>query len=247
MIYIKTPQEIEHIRNAGKISANIMKNAIGESRPGTNLLDLEEYISSEIEKNDAQPWFKEKNGYPFVSCLSVNDVWVHGMPHDYKLTEGDILSIDLGVKYKGFYTDHCWTIGIGQLTPKNKEFLDIGEKSLFDAIKNFKQNGKLGDISHAMQKTVEDAGFNVIRDFIGHGVGIKAHEDPVIPCYGRSDTGVLLRIGMVFAIEIMYSMGTSEIKILEDGWSVCAADNSLTGMFEHTVALTENGPEILTI
>jgi methionyl aminopeptidase len=250
MIYIKTPQEIENIRKAGKLSALIMEKAIKAAVPGANLLDIEGLIEAELKANGATGWFKEKKGYPFVSCLSVNEVWVHGMPKDYILQKGDILSIDLGVKLNNYYTDHCWTIGIGEkhdISADKQQFLSVGEESLKNAISNFQLNNKLGDISYGMQKTTEDAGFSVIREFIGHGVGLKAHEDPVIPCYGRPNTGLLLRPGMVFAVEIMYSMGKPDIKVLNDGWSVCSADNSLTGMFEHTVALTEKGPEILTI
>ena len=248
MIYIKTPQEIQNIRRAGQISKAIMQKAIETAVIGANLLDIEVLISSELEANGATGWFKEKKDYPFVSCLSVNEIWIHGMPHDYKLKQGDILSIDLGVKYNKYYTDHCWTIGIGtDLSAEKQRFLAKGEEALINAVSNFKLNNRLGDISHGMQKVIEEAGFSVIKDFIGHGVGIKPHEDPIIPCYGRADTGLLLRPGMVFAIEIMYSMGAPDIKILDDGWSVRSADNSLTGMFEHTVALTEKGPEILTI
>lgn len=250
MIYIKTSQEIENIRKAGKLSAQIMEKAIKAAIPGANLLDIEDLIQNELTSNGALGWFKEKKGYPFVSCLSVNEVWVHGMPHDYMLKAGDILSIDLGVKLKNYYTDHCWTIAIGEkadISAEKVKFLAIGEEALKNAISKFQINNKLGDISYGMQSVTENAGYSVIREFIGHGVGLKAHEDPVVPCYGRANTGLLLRPGMVFAIEIMYSMGKPDIKVLDDGWSVCSADHSLTGMFEHTVALTEKGPEILTI
>ena len=250
MIYIKTPQEIENIKKAGQISKEIMKKALEQAIPGATLLDIEAFISQELEIHGATGWFREKKGYPFVSCLSVNEVWIHGMPNEYKLKEGDVLSIDLGVKFKGYYTDHCWSVFIGdkaKQSPEIAKFLAKGEDALMTAISQFKVNNRLGDISFGMQNVIESAGFSVVKDFIGHGVGLKPHEDPVIPCYGRPNNGLILRPGMVFAIEIMYAEGSGDVKIIEDGWSVVSADNSLTGMFEHTVALTEKGPEILTI
>jgi methionyl aminopeptidase len=243
---VNKPEQIQILRKAGSISKKV--------------------IDSKIREFGAEAWFKEEKNYHHSSCLSVNDVWIHGIPGSGKLRIGDIISIDVGIKYKGMYVDHCWTVPVlkdedewrekdlysseesysGALDPQIGLFLQTGIKALDLAIKEFKPNGRTGDISAKMQSVVEGGGYSVIRDFVGHGVGLKSHEDPEIPCFGSKGAGKLLKKGMVLAIEVMYAEGKPDIKIAEDGWTVLTKDSSLSGMYEHTVFLGENGPEILT-
>ena len=263
MIHIKTTEQIEKIREAGKLSAQILRSALEMVDEGVTPLQINDFIDKEITSNGAEPWFKEKSGYPFASCISVNEVWVHGMPDLTPLKYGDIISIDIGVKLNGYYSDHCWTIPVvpkkerpvdifqpftsPSLPESVKEFLETGIESLNEAIKTYGVAKRTGDVSHVMQKVVETHKYNVIREYTGHGVGLKPHEDPELTCYGTRGAGNPIKKGMVMAIEIMYCMGKPDIITKDDGWSVVTKDKSLTGMFEHTVALTEKGAEILTI
>jgi len=263
---VNKPEQLQILREAGAISKKVMDSAIKECVPGAMLLDIEKNIDAKITEYGASAWFKEEKNYFHSSCLSVNDVWIHGIPGDQVLKAGDIVSIDIGIKYKNMYVDHCWTTPVlenssnwvsrdvfsadesyqGVFDAEKAKFLQTGIRSLLAAIEEFQPNGRTGDISAKMQQVVEKEGFNVIRDFVGHGVGLRSHEDPEIPCFGTKGAGKLLKKGMVLAIEVMYSMGNPEIKIAKDGWTVLTADHSLTGMYEHTVYLGENGPEILT-
>lgn len=259
MIYIKSVEDINDLRIGGKISANIMKSALKMVIPGVSTFDINEKIEILMKEKGVVSWFKEIDNYPYATCISVNAGWIHGMPSNYKLRHGDIVSIDFGVKYGKYYIDHCWTVvatnshsdnptlDIIHDDPDVSMFLKVGVESLENAISNFVIGSRVGDISNAMQKTVEDAGYSVIREYTGHGVGIKAHEDPLITCYGTKGAGELLKNGMVFAIEVMYAIGNPKIVVDNDGWTVSTKDKKISGMFEHTVALTENGPEILTI
>ncbi|PIR42521.1 type I methionyl aminopeptidase [candidate division WWE3 bacterium CG_4_9_14_0_2_um_filter_35_11] len=259
MIYIKSIEDINNLRIGGKISANIMNNALKMVVPGVSTFEINEKIEKLMKKEGVVPWFKEIDNYPYATCISVNEAWIHGMPSKYKLKHGDIVSIDLGVKYGKYYIDHCWTVVATNSHSDNPmldlnhddsdiaKFLKVGVESLEKAISNFVEGLRVGDISSTMQQTVENAGYSVVREYTGHGVGIKAHEDPLIACYGTKGAGELLKNGMVFAIEVMYAIGNSKIVVGNDGWTVSTKDKKISGMFEHTVALTENGPEILTI
>ena len=247
MTYIKTPEQIAILKKAGKISKEILDASLKLCIEGNTTLSINNLIESEMLKHKATPWFKEINDYPYASCISVNDVWIHGFPNETILKAGDIISIDLGVKYKDMYVDHCKTVAVGKVDDKVSEFLKTGEASLAAAIAEFKEGNRVGDISYAIQTTIEQKNYSVIENFSGHGVGIRPHEEPQIMCYGTPGVGKRLKKGMVLAIEVMYTMGTPENKVLKDGWTVTTGDGSLSAMFEHTVALTENGPEILTI
>lgn len=260
MIYIKTREQIEILREAGKISREILDCALGMCKPGISTGEIDAEIEIQIEKAGAIPWFKEVDNYPNASCISINNVWLHGIPGDYILKVGDVVSIDLGVKYSNMYVDNCWTIVVQEehreckdlrscFFHKDKEitdFLKVGVSALESSIEKFIHGNRVGDISSQMQKIVEDKGYSVIDGFGGHGVGVKQHEDPHVPCTGTSGTGSKLKKGMVLAIEIMHAMGAGSYEIDKDGWSVLTGDGKVSGMFEHTVALTENGPEILT-
>jgi methionyl aminopeptidase len=258
---IKSDTQIEGIRKAGKLSAEIMEQALRRCVPGIRPTEIDKFVEGEITKNGAEPWFREVDNYPFATCIAVNEVWIHGMPSSEPLKEGDIVSVDIGVKLDGYYTDHCWTVSVlpenatrkdafeafEHGDPKVTEFLKTGAESLYGAISEFRTNSRLGNVSAKMQEIVESKGYSVVRDYSGHGVGLAPHEDPQLPCYGTRGAGPKTWKNMVMAIEIMYTMGNSDIEIAEDGWSAITKDRSLAAMFEHTVALTENGPEILTV
>lgn len=259
MFRIKSSAEIETMREGGKISRKILDEALRMCLPGTVLIDIDDQIGKLLKHYDVESWFKEVNNYPRNSCISVNEVWIHGIPDNTILNEGDVVSIDIGIKYKGFYLDNCWTITVSPENSNIKEirsafshndnqvqdFLQAGADALDLAINNFKLGNRTGDISASMQE-VEQSGYSVIREFTGHGVGYTPHEDPPIPCYGTYGAGLKVKKNMVLAIEIMYTMGGFEIETAKDGWGIITKDRSLSAMFEHTVALTEDGPEILT-
>jgi methionyl aminopeptidase len=197
-------------------------------------------------KKRVKPAFKGYKGYPFALCTSVNGEVVHGMPSDRPLVLGDILSLDFGVNYKGFYGDAAITVPVGAVSDKAKRLLDVTEAGLNDAIQQARAGNRLGDISSAVQKRVESSGFSVVRDFVGHGIGRNLHEDPQIPNYGIQGRGIELKPGMVLAIEPMVNEGSYEVKVLSDGWTVVTKDGKLSAHFEHSVAVTENGPDILS-
>ncbi len=249
MIYIKSKEDIKNLKEGGKLSAKIMDDALRMAVPGVSTLEINNSIEEQMRKLGVSPWFKEIDKYPYATCIAVNDGWVHGMPSSYVLKASDVISIDLGVKYGKYYVDHCWTVVVPgtDVDPTVSKFLKTGEYALNLAIKSFVAGSRVGNISNAMQTTVQNAGYSVIREYTGHGVGLKAHEDPLIPCYGTKGAGQLLKIGMVFAIEVMYAIKDPKIVVGSDGWTVSTKDGKLSGMFEHTVALTENGAEILTI
>lgn len=259
MISIKSPEDISKLKQAGKISSEIMNHALKLVVPGVKPIEIDNKIQELMNKFNVKPWFKEIDNYKYASCIAVNEDWVHAMPSNIKLKEGDVVSIDLGVKYEKYYVDHCWTVvamnkhsesPIKDITHKDtviSDFLKTGVEALNAGISAFTANSRVGNISNAIQKTVESKGYSVIKEYTGHGIGYGPHEDPLIPCYGTNGAGELLKIGMVFAIEVMYAIGDPKIVVKNDGWTVSTKDKKLSGMFEHTVALTENGPEILTI
>ncbi len=260
MIFLKRQDQIAKIAEAGKISKNILLSVLSEIKVGVTGVEIDNMIADLLKQNNATSWFREVNHYKYDSCISVNEDWIHGIPNSTPLKEGDIVSVDLGVKKDGFYSDNCWTIPVGAsktvynefpevFDSGNKEidtFLETGVKAVYNAINAITKNARVGAVSHQMQKTVENAGYSVITEYAGHGVGLSTHEDPLIPCYGEPNQGPILKNGMVIAVEIMYAMGKSEIETSPDRWTVRTKDRSLTGMFEHTVAVVENKPLILT-
>lgn len=260
MISIKTPNDISKLAEAGQISKKILDNSLRLCVPGQKLIDIDSQIGQMMADNGAEPWFREVDNYPANSCISVNEVWLHGIPDETVLKPGDVVKIDIGVKYQGLYVDNCWTVVVNESnadkkdiksaysgkSPEVEAFLKAGEKALFSAINEAQIGKRTGDISSAMQKGAESEGYSVIRDFAGHGVGYSPHEDPQILCYGTPGAGSVLKNGMVLAIEIMYTMGNSEIETAPNGWGIVSSDKAITAMFEHTVAITNDGPKILT-
>lgn len=246
MIIIKSPKEIKGIKEASKILAETFEHINDIIGEGMRTKDLDKLIDEFITKNKAYPAFKGYRGFPAAACISVNEVVIHGIPNERVIKEGDIVGVDVGVKYQGFYSDAAYTFGMGTLSKNAENLLRVTKTALYNAIEETKVNNRVGDISNAVQKTAEDAGYNVVRDFVGHGVGKALHEDPAVPNFGQKGVGTRLKSGMTIAIEPMINIGSYKVKILRDGWTVVTEDKNLSAHFEHTVLISENGPEILT-
>lgn len=247
MVLIKNATEIDKMRVAGKYAVEILTYVGGFVREGVRTIELEKICEVKLkEHGNIRPAFKGYNGYPYCLCISTNSEVVHGMPGERLLSEGDLVSIDFGVEYKGYYGDVARTFGVGHLSEEARRLMEVTEASLFDGIRETCEGNRLNDISSAIQKRIESAGYSVVREFVGHGIGRSLHEEPQVPNYGERGKGVRLKKGMVFAIEPMVNMGECEILIDNNGWTAVTRDGSLSAHFEHTVAITDNGPEILT-
>lgn len=244
MIYIKTPEEIEIMKVAGSIASDALLTTLKAVKPGVTLLELDKIAETVIRDNKAEPSFMTVDGYKYTSCINVNDGIVHGLPNKYVLKPGDLVSIDLGALYKGYHSDLSYTLEVE--TTDETEFLETGKKALNKAIKMCKVGKRIGDISNAMQTVVESKGYSVSEMLVGHGIGKSLHEDPYVPCYGKPKTGLKLKEGMVFAVEIIYQKGMPDIIEDKDGWTLKTADGSLSGLFERTVAISKQGPILLT-
>ena len=247
MIVLKTSRELSIMRKAGKISQTALRLAGEAVQPGTSTWELDKIVHSYITKMGATPSFLHYNGFPASACISVNDVVIHGIPKkETILKRGDIVSIDVGACYKGFHGDNAWTFPCGEISGEAQALLDATEQALFKAIEQARPGNRLGDIGITVQGYVEARNYSVVREFVGHGVGAKLHEDPSVPYYGTSGWGVRLQAGMTIAIEPMINLGRKEIEVLKDGWTTVTRDHSLSAHFEHTVAITPDGPVILT-
>jgi methionyl aminopeptidase len=246
MIIRKSPEEIDKIAEAGQILARCLTMLRGKARPGVTTLDLDQAAEKFIRSQGATPAFKGYRGFPGSICASPNSMVVHGIPGPFKLSRGDILSIDVGVVLDGWVADAAVTVPVGQISPVARRLLDTTKAALFAAAEEVRPGNHLGDVSHAVQQTVEKEGFGVIRSLVGHGIGRDMHEDPQIPNFGDPGTGVELLPGMVLAVEPMVNVGDHAIRMGSDNWSVYSQDGSLAAHFEHTVAVTEEGPRILT-
>jgi len=246
MIQIKTPQEIEIMRQAGRILANIIKEVKAKAEPGVTTKDLDKLAEELILKSGSTAAFKGYHGFPAALCVSINEQIVHGAPSKRELKAGDILSLDLGLVYKGFCADMAVSLAIGSISPEAGRLIRITKKALKRGIARVKPGKTIGDIAQAIQSYVEGQGFQVVRDLCGHGIGKNIHEDPEVPNFGQRHKGPKLEAGMVLALEPMVVMGQPKIKKGPDGFAFQTADNSLSAHFEHTVAVTEKGPKILT-
>jgi methionyl aminopeptidase len=250
-IELKTAKEIEKMRIAGKVVGEILQKLSGMIKPGITTKDIDIFSEKYIKSLKMIPAFLGVKGigYPFPAsaCVSVNDEVVHGIPNASRvLKSGDIVSVDIGVIYEGYYGDAAMTYAVGGISAAAAKLLEITELSLQKGIEQSLSGKRLGDISYAIQKTVEDAGFSIVRDFVGHGIGRSLHEDPQIPNFGRAGTNIKLLPGMVLAIEPMVNAGSYEVRMLDDDWTVVTKDGELSAHFEHTVAITKSGYEILT-
>lgn len=247
MVEIKTTAELDLMRQASRIVAAVLALLKPEVRAGVSTAELNSLAEREIRKRDAVPAFLGYRGYPATLCVSINEEVVHGIPSDKRIIrDGDLVSLDLGAVYKGFYGDAAITVAVGAVKPERARLMEVTERSLASALSKVKSGAKLGDVSHAVESVVVESGMSVVREFTGHGIGRHLHEDPSIPNYGRPGSGVTLRPGMTLAIEPMVCMGKPEIIIRNDGWTAVSADGSCTAHFEHTVAVTEDGCEILS-
>jgi methionyl aminopeptidase len=246
MVILKLPEEIEKARASNRIVAEVLSKLKEKVKPGVRTRDLDKLAEEIAEKRGAKPAFKGYNGFPYALCVSVNEVVVHGMPSERVLMEGDIVGLDFGVYYQGFFGDATVTLPVGKVTQKASRLMQVTEQSLYAGIAQAKDGNRLGDISAAVQDMVEDAGYSVVRDFVGHGIGKNLHEDPQIPNFGKKGRGIDLKSGMILAIEPMVNEGKYKVQVLPDGWTVITKDGSLSAHFEHSVAITDNGPEILS-
>ena len=245
-IILKSPQEIEKMRRSNQIVAEILAEIKTSARPGVTTRELDELAEALLAKLKAHSAFKGYNGYPAALCTSVNEEVVHGIPSNRVLKEGDILSLDFGAIYDGFYGDAAITLPIGSISTEAEQLLRVAEEALYLAIDQARPENRLMDISAAIQRHVESHGFSVVRDFVGHGIGKHLHEKPQVPNFGIPGRGVRLKPGMTLAIEPMINAGGCEVMIREDGWTAVTKDRSLSAHFEHSVAVTENGPAILS-
>jgi methionyl aminopeptidase len=253
LIVRKSRGELEAMREGGRITASCLEMLAGNARPGVATRELDRLAEDFIRSYGGTPEFKGYPGSPGVSafpasiCTSPNAMIVHGIPGSYRLKNGDIISLDVGVRYEGFVTDSATTVAIGEVTEEAKGLLKTTSQCLAAATEQVRVGNRLGDIGHAIQSLAESRGYGVVRDLVSHGVGRKMHEEPQIPNYGKPGTGPRLMPGMTFAIEPMITLGSHDIRLSEwDGWSIYTADNSLAAHYEHTIAVTENGPWVLT-
>ncbi|MDR0880837.1 MAG: type I methionyl aminopeptidase [Clostridioides sp.] len=247
MIILKTKKEIELLREAGKIVADtheVLRQAI---KPGLTTLDLDKIAEENIRKYNATPSFKGYGGFPGSICASINEIVIHGIPGSRVLEEGDIISLDIGAYYKGYHGDSAKTHGVGVISEEDRKLIEVTRQSFYEGLKFAKVGFRLSDISHAVQVHAESNGFSLVRDFVGHGVGVDLHEDPPVPNYGPAGKGPRLKEGMVIAVEPMVNAGRHQVVVLDDDWTTVTVDGKKSAHYEHTIAITEGEPELLTV
>jgi methionyl aminopeptidase len=246
VIVCKSPAEIERMRVANALVARVLDRLAAMVAPGVTTRELDRVAERLVREGGAEPAFKGYRGYPATLCASVNDQVVHGIPSSRPLAEGDIVSLDIGVKLNGYYGDSAITVPVGTIGAESRRLLEVTQGALERGIAQVRIGGRVSDIGHAIQQHVERAGFSVVREFVGHGIGASLHEEPQIANYGEPGRGPRLAEGMVFAIEPMVNMGRPAVRVLADGWTAVTKDGSLSAHFEHTVAVTRGGPLVLT-
>ena len=248
MVSVKTARELSLMRDACRISAQALRVAGEAVKPGVSTLEIDTIVRSFIEKQGASPSFLGYGGFPASTCISVNNVVIHGIPSKDKiLDEGDIVSVDVGAYYKGYHGDNAYTFPCGKISANAQALLDATRESLYEGIKQAAAFNRIGDIGNAVQRYVETRSYSVVRDYVGHGVGAKLHEDPSVPNFGTPGRGARLIPGMTIAIEPMINEGTHYVRVMGDKWTVKTLDGKLSAHFEHTVAITPDGPKILTL
>lgn len=248
MVIVKTARELSKMKDACRISAEALRVAGEAVKPGITTYEIDTIVRKYIEKQGATPSFLGYGGFPASACISVNNVVIHGIPSKKQiLKEGDIVSVDVGAFYEGFHGDNAYTFACGKISDEAQRLLDATKEGLFEGIKMAVAGNRVGDIGSAVQKYVETRSYSVVRDFVGHGVGAKLHEDPSIPNYGTPGRGVRLLPGMTIAIEPMVTQGSYEVRVLDDEWTTVTVDGKLAAHFEHTVAITPDGPKIMTL
>lgn len=246
MIIGKSKREIEKMRAAGQLVGQVLAHLKTLVEPGITTIEIDRVAEKMIRDGGALPTFKGYNGFPYSICASVNEQVVHGFPSNYKLKEGDIFSIDCGATLEGFVGDTATTVAVGKIDPETEKLVRITEECLDLAIEQCRPGNHLGDIGSAVQRHAESNGYSVVRDYVGHGIGRRMHEDPQIPNYGKPGLGPKIKVGYVFAVEPMVNLGTHYTKVLSDGWTVVTLDGRPSAHVEHTIAITEDGPDVLT-
>ncbi|APO43621.1 type I methionyl aminopeptidase [Paenibacillus xylanexedens] len=246
MITLKTKEQIEYMKKAGEILAACHREIAKMIRPGITTQEIDQFAEAFMKKNGATPEQKGYNGYQYATCASVNDVICHGFPGKYALKDGDIVTIDMVVNLNGWLADSAWSYAVGEVTPEAQHLLDVTKNSLYKGIELAVVGNRIGDISNAIQVYAEGEGLSVVREFIGHGIGEKMHEEPQVPHYGPPHRGPRLKEGMVITIEPMLNIGTFRSKLDSDGWTARTLDGSLSAQYEHTIAITADGPVVLT-
>ncbi len=247
MIICRSPAEIERLRRSGKMARGLLNELRERAQPGVSTLELEKYVEGRIAQLGATPAFKGYRGYPCCLCASVNNEIIHGIPSDRRLKAGDILSLDLGVIVDGYYGDSAITVPVEEIPESTQRLLRVTQEALQLAIDQARLGNRLGDISSTVQRHVEENGYSVVREFVGHGIGRQPHEEPQIPNFGKSGHGPVLKQGMVLAIEPMVNAGGPAVRLLADNWTAVTEDGALSAHFEHMVAVSRNGPDILTL
>lgn len=247
MITTKRPEDFSRMRRAGSVVARIHEAVREAARPGVALIDLDEIAAKIIADGDCTPNFLNYHGFPANTCLSVNNQIVHGIPSRRELKEGDVLSVDAGAIFDGWHADAAITFGVGEIEPDAQRLIDATERAMWAGIEASQPGARLGDVGQAISAEAEPHGFGVVREYTGHGIGLQMHEDPQVLNYGTSGKGMKLKVGMAICIEPMFNLGTHETRVLDDQWTVVTADDSLSAHFEHTVAITRDGPEVLTL
>ena len=246
MISVKSKSELEKMRKAGIIAGNALHFGGRSIKVGMTTFELDKIIHDYIVKNGAKPSFLGYGGFPASACISINNEVIHGIPGSRKIQNGDIVSVDVGAYYKGFHGDNAYTFAVGEISPEAQKLLDVTKESLYKGIAAAVPGARIGDVANAVQTYVEQAGFAVVRKYVGHGIGANLHESPEVPNFGTAGRGVRLVPGMTIAIEPMVNIKGADVKVLPDGWTVLTASGSLSAHFEHTIAITEHGPVILT-
>ena len=246
MVALKSPQEIELMKSAGQIFQRVIQKLKTFVVPERITQEIDDYAAELIAKEHATAAFKGYRGFPANICISANEEVVHGIPSEKKIKSGDIVSLDLGIAYKGYFVDAAITVAVGKIKPLLKKLIRVTKESLLKGIKQAQPGKRLGDISYSIQRHVEANGFSIVRQFVGHGIGSSLQEEPEIPNFGQPHEGIVLKPGMVLAIEPMVNAGGWEVEVLDNGWTVVTKDRLPSAHFEHTVAITENGPEVLT-
>ena len=246
MITVKSETELQLMRDAGKMLAEVLDELEGECRPGTTTGEIDAAADRLIRSRGAIPGFKGYNGFPKSLCISVNEEVVHGIPGKRVIDDGDLVSLDCGLIYRGMWADSGRTVLVGEVTPEARKLVDVTKRALHAGIEQARPGNRVGDISAAVQKVVEGAGFSVVRNFVGHGIGRNMHEEPQVPNFGVAGTGPLLRAGYALAIEPMVNAGTADVEMLPDRWTIITADGKLSAYFEHTVLITDGGPVVAT-
>lgn len=244
---LKTPEQIAKMRKAGRVVAEMLDACQAATRPGVTTDDLDKVAREVLARRGAKSNFLNYHGYPAVICASPNNVIVHGIPGGYRLQDGDIVSIDCGAIVEGWHGDAARTIAVGDISEEARKLIRVTEESLWAGIRHVRKGARLTDIGHAVQTVAEGAGFSVVREYVGHGIGRAMHEEPQVPNYGDPGFGIKLKVGHVLAVEPMVNLGGPETQLNDDGWTVVTADGMLSAHFEHSIAVTDDGPEVLTV